>query len=112
MSSSVDIYNCEVKKISSRKIIHQYILDLCYLIDMERHGDPHIEYFDNADPGFTFTQIITTSLISGHFKDLTNGACIDIFSCKFYDPNLVAEFTRNYFGGGETKLDVSFRGRK
>jgi hypothetical protein len=78
---------------------------------MVRDGDP--EVFDinhNWEPWLEFTQVITTSLISGHFRYVNNTAYFEIFSCKFYDPNDVAEFTKNYFSGWKTQIQISFRG--
>ena len=43
-------------------------------------------------------QLIETSLISGHFANDTNSAYLDIFSCKGYDPAVVEEFSKNFFG--------------
>ena len=42
-------------------------------------------------------QLIETSLISGHFANQSNNIYLDIFSCKFYDPNVVAEFAKKFF---------------
>jgi S-adenosylmethionine/arginine decarboxylase-like enzyme len=54
-------------------------------------------------------QLIETSLISGHFANLTNSAYIDIFSCKAYDPDTVAEFTRKFFQAGFVEVHVTKR---
>jgi hypothetical protein len=56
-----------------------------------------------------FTQVITTSLISGHFREDTCSAYFEIFSCKFYDPNFVAQFVKDYFDWWFTNMQVSYR---
>jgi hypothetical protein len=43
------------------------------------------------------TQLIETSLISGHFANLTKAAYIDIFSCRAYDSDRVAQFSKDFF---------------
>jgi hypothetical protein len=43
------------------------------------------------------TQLIETSLVSGHFANDTNAAYMDIFSCKNYDPLVMANFTLKFF---------------
>ena len=48
--------------------------------------------------GFSFTQLIETSLVSGHLVDASRCAFIDIFSCAPYSVSLAEEFTRTYFG--------------
>ncbi len=54
-------------------------------------------------------QLIETSLISAHFANLTNTTYLDVFSCKPYDPDVVAQFARDYFGGSRVETSVTFR---
>ncbi len=52
---------------------------------MKAYGDPQLNHFATHCPeaaGYTLTQLIETSLISGHFVDKNGDAYIDIFSCK------------------------------
>jgi S-adenosylmethionine/arginine decarboxylase-like enzyme len=49
-------------------------------------------------------QLIETSLISGHFANLTNNAYIDIFSCKPYEPDQVVVFTKDFFEAAEVEV--------
>ncbi len=42
------------------------------------------------------TQLIETSLISGHFANKTNTVYLDVFSCKYYDPRAVGEFATEF----------------
>lgn len=109
--SSVDIYNCDPEKIRNAEFIKQYVRDLCELIDMKRFGDTTVVDFgeDERVSGFSMTQLIETSLISGHFANQSNTAYMDIFSCKFYEPRKAAEFTMKYFNGEHYQLQVSLR---
>lgn len=67
---------------------------------MQPYGEAQVVHFGNEHvEGFSMTQLIETSLISGHFANDTNKAFIDIFSCKAYDPEAVAAFTAEFFGG-------------
>jgi S-adenosylmethionine/arginine decarboxylase-like enzyme len=59
--------------------------------------------------GYSMIQLIETSLISGHFANLTDSAYIDIFSCKAYDPGRVAEFTRTFFEASFVEVHVTKR---
>jgi hypothetical protein len=54
-------------------------------------------------------QLIETSLISGHFANLTNAIYIDVFSCKIYDPYQAAEFTRQFFKASDASVNICFR---
>lgn len=59
--------------------------------------------------GYSMTQLIETSLISGHFANESNAAYLDIFSCKFYLPYVVATFARAFFGAQEVRVTATFR---
>ena len=54
-------------------------------------------------------QLIETSLISAHFANHTNTTYLDVFSCKPYDPDIVAEFATTFFGGKSCITQVTLR---
>ncbi len=109
--SSVDVSNCDPAIIRDAEAIRQYVIQLCDLIKMKRFGDTIVVHFgeDEKVAGYSMVQLIETSLISGHFANLTNKAYIDIFSCKYYDPEVAAHFTLSYFKGSDFKLNVALR---
>jgi S-adenosylmethionine/arginine decarboxylase-like enzyme len=111
MLVSIDAKNCYPEYIRSTIAIHKYVHFLCEKIDMKKFGETQIEYFgeDDAVAGFSMTQLIQTSLISGHFANKTNNAYIDIFSCKWFDPEIVKEFTQQYFKASDIKITVLLR---
>jgi len=53
-------------------------------------------------------QLIETSLISGHFANLTNSAYIDIFSCKGYDRTRLPS-SPEFFEAGFVEVHVTKR---
>ncbi len=109
--SSVDIRNCNPETIRSAEKIENFVVALCDRITMKRYGDCQIIHFgkDEKVAGYSMTQLIETSLISGHFANATNTAYIDVFSCKFYEPRQVAEFAVSFFGGSDYKLHIAVR---
>ena len=111
IASSIDIYNCDPKKIRSEGIIRTFVIELCDLIEMKRFGDTQVVHFgeDERVAGFSMVQLIETSLISAHFANLTNTTYLDVFSCKPYDPEIVKDFSQKYFGGKKAVLNVTFR---
>lgn len=111
MSCSVDLKNCNPKTIRNSEEIKRFAIELCDLIDMKRFGDTVVVDFgeDERVSGYSMTQLIETSLISGHFANNTNAAYIDIFSCKEYPPKKTAEFCKKFFGADKYKLEISFR---
>ena len=86
-------------------------LKVCDLIDMKRFGEPQIIHFGPNErvAGFSMTQLIETSLVSGHFANETNAAYLDIFSCKEYEPSKAAEFCKDFFGAQSVTYQVLFR---
>lgn len=110
LSTSIDLLDCKPDTIRSRDQIEAYVVALCDLIGMKRYGDCQIVHFgDGRVAGYSMTQLIETSLISGHFANDTNRAYLDIFSCKGYDPKVVEEFSREFFGARGSNASVTLR---
>jgi len=111
LSMSVDLKNCNPKTIRSKEKISEFIIKLCKIIDMKRFGEPQILNFGNEErvQGYSFTQLVETSLVSGHLSNYTNAAYIDIFSCKEFEPKKTAEFCKKFFKADSYKLNVTFR---
>jgi S-adenosylmethionine/arginine decarboxylase-like enzyme len=106
--SSIDAQSCNPEAIRSAESIRKYVYELCDLIEMKRFGECNVVHFgeDERVAGYSMFQLIETSCISGHFANATNASYIDIFSCKEYDPAVVAEFTKNYFQASEYRITV------
>jgi S-adenosylmethionine/arginine decarboxylase-like enzyme len=109
--TSVDMKGCDPATIRDAEKIRQFIVELCDLIDMKRFGEPQVIHFGPCEKvaGFSMTQLIETSLVSGHFANETNAAYLDIFSCKEYEPSKAAEFCKSFFGAESVKYQVLFR---
>ena len=111
MSMSLDLYECNPDTIRDAQLIKEYVKQLCDLIEMKTYGECQVVHFGD-DPkvtGFSMTQLIETSLVSGHFANNTNAAYLDIFSCKWYDENKVREFSERFFEAGSSVTNVSKR---
>ncbi|OGV38997.1 MAG: S-adenosylmethionine decarboxylase proenzyme [Lentisphaerae bacterium GWF2_45_14] len=109
--SSVDIYNCDESIITNADKVREFVLALCEKINLKRFGDCVVVDFGENEQiaGFSMTQLIETSLVSGHFANATKAAYLDIFSCKFYEPREVAEFAIEFFKGSHYKMQVALR---
>lgn len=101
IASSFDIYDCDPATIRSAEKIRQFVVELCDLIEMRRFGETLVVHFgeDERVAGYSMAQLIETSLISAHFANQTNAVYLDVFSCKPYDPAVVASFAQEFFGG-------------
>jgi len=106
MLSSIDVHGCDGAIIRDAEKIKQFVIELCERIDMKRFGECTVVNFgeDEKVAGFSMTQLIETSLISGHFANQTNTVYLDVFSCKYYNPYAVAEFAQEFFKGQDSNL--------
>jgi S-adenosylmethionine/arginine decarboxylase-like enzyme len=109
--TSIDLHYCNPKIIRDAEAIKQYVNELCQIIEMKRYGDTQVVNFGKEErvAGFSMTQLIETSLISGHFANQSNAAYIDVFSCKYYDPQVVADFTQKYFQAKDITIHYILR---
>lgn len=109
--SSIDLHQCDPDLIRDADKIKNYVKLLCEKIEMKRYGETVVVHF-GQDPrvsGFSMTQLIETSLISGHFANESNNVYIDVFSCKFYNPWEVAEFSKSFFNAKDYKIHIVLR---
>lgn len=111
IASAIDIYECDPEKIRSADVIRRFVVELCELIEMKRFGETQVVHFGEEErvAGYSMVQLIETSLISGHFANLTNAVYLDVFSCKPYDPEKVKAFAEEYFGGSYSYMSVNLR---
>ncbi len=112
LATSIDLFGCDGEILRSKEKINQYVIELCDLIDMKRYLDPVIVHFGD-DPkvsGYSMTQLIETSLVSGHFAEGDNSVYLDIFSCKYYDQQEAVEFAKNFFKAQQVVFSVVVRG--
>ncbi|WP_044351595.1 S-adenosylmethionine decarboxylase [Dethiosulfatarculus sandiegensis] len=111
MAASIDVYNCDPATIRDAEKIRRFVIELCDLIEMKRFQETQVVHFgeDEKVAGFSMVQLIETSLISGHFANLTNTAYLDVFSCKPYDPEKVSDFAQKFFAGSHVTSHVNLR---
>jgi S-adenosylmethionine decarboxylase len=111
VSSSIDLYECDLALMQNAEAIREFVKLLCERIKMRRYGETQVVFFGD-DPrvtGFSMTQLIETSLISAHFADATCAIYLDVFSCAPYEPEDVAKFAAEYFKAERYKFQVVHR---
>jgi S-adenosylmethionine/arginine decarboxylase-like enzyme len=112
LHSGIDLHGCNPETVRSPEKIKQFVVELCDLIEMKRFGECVVVDF-GEDPrvaGYSMTQLIETSLISGHFGHPANPyAYLDIFSCKYYSPTVAAEFAKKFFEAKDYTLHSTVR---
>lgn len=100
MELVLDLVDCDPETIRSGEKIAQYTRQLCDVIAMKAYGEPFVERFGLAEPktaGYSLVQLIETSSITGHFSEAWNKAYINIFSCRSFDTDRAASFTKEFF---------------
>jgi len=104
--ASINLYDCDPKKITDLNVIRDFIKKLCAEIDMKPHGEPLMGKFgEDSLEGYSALQFIETSSITVHFDDkLGDRAFIDIFSCKYFDAGKATDFCKNFLNAKEANL--------
>lgn len=97
-SISINLYDCDIKKISDPKNITQFIKEVIEIVNMVAHGPCYIERFGQGNlEGYSAMQFIETSSITVHCDEPGCRCFIDIFSCKDFNGNKVEKFSKKYF---------------
>jgi S-adenosylmethionine/arginine decarboxylase-like enzyme len=103
----LDLHNCDSIRFN-RESIDDFFTELCNVIKMEKC---EVHFWDDVgvpleeqqtEPrtkGTSAVCFILTSTIVIHTLDLLETVYVNIFSCKEYDPDVAADFTKNWFKG-------------
>jgi len=103
--SSINLYGCDSKLISSPKAIEEFVVEICKVIKMTRHGNVLVDRFGDGDlEGYSAMQFIETSSITIHFDEGENRAFIDIFSCKYFEADKALKFSKEFFKAKKYKI--------
>jgi len=108
VSSSIDLYECDLALMQDAEAIREFVKILCDRIKMRRYGETQVVFFGDEPrvQGFSMTQLIETSLISAHFADASRAIYLDVFSCAPYDAEDAAKFAAEYFKAARYELHV------
>lgn len=102
----LDLHGCTAT--FDRPMIKQYFVILCMKINMDRCDLHFWDYEDYPEEykeapahlkGISAIQFIKTSNITIHTLDEMKRVYLNIFSCKDFDPKVVAGFSQEWFGG-------------
>ncbi len=109
--TSIDLHLCNPETIRDAAEVTRHVHELCERIGMKRFGETVVVNFgeDERVAGFSMTQLIETSLISGHYANQSNTVYLDIFSCKYYNPFEAGEFSKEFFGAKDYNLTYTLR---
>lgn len=102
----IDCGGCDPALMADYNNVDTWIRNLVKDIDMQPIGEPRIEYTAAEFPdkaGFTVVQVIVTSSIVAHFVDGLGQIYLDVFSCKKFDQEVVADSMRKHFGAAKLR---------
>jgi S-adenosylmethionine/arginine decarboxylase-like enzyme len=99
LETQIDLYDCNLKTMQDADKVKRHILHVVKLIGAEAYGDCQIINFGSTPEvaGFSSVQLIDTSLVSGHYADKTRDVFLNVFSCKYYDPRKVVDYSKRFF---------------
>ena len=111
ISSSINLYDCDLALMQNADAIREFVVLLCDRIKMRRYGETQVVFFGDEPrvQGFSMTQLIETSLISAHFADASCAIYLDVFSCALYEPEEAAKFAAEYFKARTYNINVVYR---
>ena len=109
--ASIDLHDCNPETIRNADKIRSFVYELCDKIKVRRFGECQVVHFgeDARVAGYSMVQLIETSLISGHFANQTNSVYVDVFSCKYFDPQEVAQYAHKFFEAKDYVLHLVLR---
>lgn len=108
--ATINLYECDIQLIKNPREIKKFIIELCEMIKMKRHGEPLIERFAEGPlEGYSAMQFIETSSITMHFDEEKNRAFVDIFSCKYFNAETALNFCKKFFKAKNCKVQTIIR---
>jgi hypothetical protein len=96
----MDLKGCDLSDLSREKLT-RFVVELCELIDMKRHGDP-VFWEDTSDiphlRGISAMQFIETSTIVCHPLPMLRAVYLNVFSCKKFDTDVALRWCMDFWG--------------
>lgn len=100
MLAAVDLHGCDRARLEDPDTIRRFVPTVIDAIGMVAHGPLMIERFGEGElEGWSAMQFIETSSITIHADEFSGRFYVDVFSCKAFDPELVATIAEQHFGG-------------
>src|SRR3954447_20705780 len=103
MLAAVDVHDAQREALADPVTIRRFVPVLIDAIGMRAHGPLMLERFgDDELEGWSALQFIETSSISVHADEVCCRCFVDVFSCRRFDPDVVATLAAAHFGGRAT----------
>ena len=87
-----------------------FINEMVPKIDMVAYGDMVVARFgEGIEVGISAVQLIVTSAITIHTNDMARVMYLDVFSCKWFDEDIIVEMIKKYFAPTEIEKNIILR---
>lgn len=104
MELIIDLHACDLGKNVSKKRTEEFIVEVCSMTKMKRHGRPLWWTQKSEIPfwhGTSVLQFIVTSDIVMHLLPKMRCVYINIFTCKPFQPKPVVEYAKKFWKAGK-----------
>src|SRR3954466_7442093 len=103
MLAAIDLHGGDRERLADPETIRRFVPALIDAIGMRGHGPLMLERFgDDELEGWSALQFIETSSITVHADEVCCRCFVDVFSCRRFDPDVVATLAVVHFGGRAT----------
>lgn len=113
LEASIDLHQCDPQKMNLESLL-AFVREMIEIADMTAHGEPVVWDATESDElhikGFSILQLIKTSSIVVHTMDKTNLICVNLFSCKPFDPMVIFNFAKAFFNTESASVSTTTRG--
>jgi S-adenosylmethionine/arginine decarboxylase-like enzyme len=107
----LDLHTCSPAAFCKKEVA-KYLKTICAKIQMQRHGEPVFWVDTSSVPhlhGISAMQFITTSTIVVHALTRFGKVHINIFSCKDFDEEFAAAYSKSFFRAKSVRMHVLYR---
>ncbi len=113
VESIMDIHKCDTSLFTKENLL-EYVKEVTQRSGMTVYGEPFVwdamKYEEDHLNGISVLQWIMTSSIVIHSMNKTGVIFINIFSCKEFDVDMIANFSKEFFQGQTMDLRTIKRG--
>ena len=104
--------NIEPSFKSNRQYVKLFIDTLIKEVNMQKWGRAQVQYLNEPAHlrGLSYSQMITTSNVMLHIFEDNDSLCLDLFSCKGFDSQVVTAVVRRFFNPTQISTQVISRG--
>lgn len=90
--------------------VSRFVTEMVPRIDMVPYGDLVIARFgEGIEEGISAVQLIVTSAITIHTNDMMRDMYLDVFSCKWFEEDIIIDMIKEYFSPQEIKENIILR---